>query len=128
MASTPQETEANLADTDLETAVLGRELATVAMQLALKQAHAGELRDPAKTAMNAIITSGTALDKRLVLQNRPTQHIAYVDIRATAAACARRLGLTIDSTAEDLTTPDPPLLSERVGANAPARASESAAD
>jgi hypothetical protein len=107
MARRSQDIETQLAEDYLDTATLGRELATTAMRLALEQAHAGTLRDPAKTAMNAIITSGTALDKRLILQNRPTQHIAHTDIRATAAACARRLGVTLDSTAEDITdTPE----------------------
>jgi hypothetical protein len=100
--TTPHDVESKLADTYLETAVLGRELAQEAMKLALALAKAGELRDPAKTAMNAIITSGTALDKRLVLQNRPTIITEHRDPKLAAAALARRLGLTIDSTAEEL--------------------------
>jgi hypothetical protein len=128
--ATSHEIETQLADTYLETAVLGRELATEAMRLALQQARAGELRDPAKTAMNAIITSGTALDKRLVLQNRPHIITEHRDPKATAAALARRLGVSIDSTAEDITssTTEIALLAESAGANAHARASLDAAD
>jgi hypothetical protein len=133
MAATPQETEAKLANDYLETATLGRELATTAMRLALEQANAGTLRDPAKTAMNAIITSGTALDKRLILQNRPTQITEHRDPKLAAAALARRLGVSIDSTAEELEppevpdvaelpTPRTPLLPERAAANPQARA------
>jgi hypothetical protein len=123
------EIETQLADTYLETAVLGRELATEAMRLALQQARAGELRDPAKTAMNAIITSGTALDKRLVLQNRPTVITEHRDPKQAAAALARRLGVSIDSTAEDVTEPpNQGLLAESVSANAHARASLDASD
>jgi hypothetical protein len=99
---TPHEIETRLADDYLETATLGRELAQEAMRLALAQARAGELRDPGKTAMNAIITSGTALDKRLILQNRPTQITEHRDPKLAAAALARRLGVSIDGTAEEL--------------------------
>jgi hypothetical protein len=102
VAKTPQEVETRLADDYLDTATLGRELATTAMRLALEQAHAGTLRDPAKTAMNAIITSGTALDKRLILQNRPTVISEHRDPKQAAAALARRLGVTLDGTAEEL--------------------------
>jgi hypothetical protein len=98
-----QDIETQLAEDYLDTATLGRELAATAMKLALEQAHAGTLRDPAKTAMNAIITSGTALDKRLILQNRPTQITESRDPKQAAAALARRLGVTLDSTAEEIT-------------------------
>jgi hypothetical protein len=135
-AAASHQLEQELAETYLDTALLGRELATEAMKLALEQARAGELRDPAKTAMNAIITSGTALDKRLVLQNRPTQYIEIRDPKQAAAALARRLGVTLDSTAEDITnteltpavnTPQP-LLSERASANARTHARQDTPD
>jgi hypothetical protein len=113
MARRSQDIETQLAEDYLDTATLGRELATTAMRLALEQAHAGTLRDPAKTAMNAIITSGTALDKRLILQNRPTQITESRDPKQAAAALARRLGVTLDSTAEEITDAETALLPEK---------------
>lgn len=104
---TPAETETQLADDYLTGAVLGRQLSHAAMEQALKEAKAGTLRDPAKTAMNAAITSGTLLDKRLLLQNRPQQIIAHLDPRAEGQALARQLGITIDSTATELPAPNP---------------------
>jgi hypothetical protein len=98
-----QETE--LAQTYLDTAILGREVAGLALQQALRDAKAGNLRDPGKTAVSAITASAIALDKRLVLQERPTQIIA-LDPGQALNALARRVGY-VDTTAVDVTaTPE----------------------
>lgn len=97
-----REQEAGLAQTYLDTAILGREVAALALQQALRDAQAGNLRDPAKTAVSAITASAIALDKRLVLQERPTQYIASVDPRADALALFKTLGITIDATATEI--------------------------
>lgn len=88
--------ETQLADAYLDTATLGREVAAHALVQALKEAKAGTLRDPAKTAVSAITASAIALDKRLVLQERPTQYIA-VDPSAALNALARRVGVKYDA-------------------------------
>jgi hypothetical protein len=88
--------ETQLADAYLDTAKLGQEVAAHALVQALKEAKAGTLRDPAKTATSAITASAIALDKRLVLQERPTQYIA-VDPSAALNALARRVGVKYDA-------------------------------
>lgn len=100
-----RETEAKLAGQYLEGAVLAREVSHKALQLALQQIEDGTLKNPASAAMNAAITSGTLLDKRFMLQERPTQHIA-VDPTATLNALARKVGLTYEGTATELPTPE----------------------
>lgn len=102
MAKTPHETEKQLADDYLTGAVQARELSRLAMNQAIREAEAGTLRDPAKTAMNAAITSGTLLDKRLLLQSRPTQITAHTDPKQDGLALARALGIQIESTAEEI--------------------------
>lgn len=107
--------ETQLADAYLDTATLGREVAAHALAQALKDAKAGTLRDPAKTAVSAITASAIALDKRLILQERPT-HIVSVDPSAALNALARRVGVKYDADAipdaEIAETPPQPLLSE----------------
>jgi hypothetical protein len=107
-----REAEAQLAQHYLDTAVLGREVSNLALQQALRDAKAGQLRDPAKTAVSAITASAIALDKRLILQERPTQ-IHAVDPAGTLTALAKRVGLTIDTTSTELppvqtSQPEPP--------------------
>jgi hypothetical protein len=97
-----RETERQLAQDYLDGAVLAREVSRHALEQALRDAKAGTLRDPAKTAMNAAITSGTLLDKRLTLQERPTSIVAAVDPRQELRAMARDFGLTIDSIATEI--------------------------
>lgn len=118
---TPAEIEAELADEYLNGAVLARTVSYKALELALEQIEAGTLRDPAKTAMNAAITSGTLLDKRLLLQERPTQILKAEDPKVGALRLARRLGVALEATATDITetpaleaprTESLPLLSE----------------
>lgn len=99
---TPHQRETQLADDYLSGAQLAREVSHHALQQALRDAKAGELRDPAKTAMNAAITSGTLLDKRLLLEGRPTQITAHEDPKREAQALARRLGVALETTATDL--------------------------
>lgn len=101
-AQTPAQIEAKLADEYLNGAVLARTVSFKALELALQQIEAGTLRDPAKTAMNAAITSGTLLDKRLLLQERPTQIVQTEDPKRAATALARRLGVTLEATAHDV--------------------------
>lgn len=118
-ADPSQEIEAKLADEYLHGAVLARTVSYKALELALQQIEEGTLRDPAKTAMNAAITSGTLLDKRLLLQERPTQIVQGDDPKRAAQALARRLGVSIEATAHDITetpalpagTSEAPLLS-----------------
>lgn len=111
-----QSEEDALADQYLDTASLAREVSTLALQQALKEAMAGTLRDPGKTAVAAITTSGIALDKRLILEGRPTQISAAIDPSETLNALARKLGLThvVESTAipdaEVIETPETPAL------------------
>jgi hypothetical protein len=103
-----REAEQLLAQHYLDGAILARQVSMAALEQALEQARNGELRDPAKTAMNAAITSGTLLDKRLVLQERPTMHIGHTDPNASVNALARRIGLVIDATATELPIPELP--------------------
>lgn len=100
---TPAQIEAKLADEYLNGAVLARTVSYKALELALQQIEDGTLRDPAKTAMNAAITSGTLLDKRLLLQERPTQIVHTEDPKQGAQRLARRLGVTLETTAVDVT-------------------------
>jgi hypothetical protein len=132
---TPHETETKLADDYLAGAVLARQVSHKALEQALRDAEAGTLRDPAKTAMNAAITSGTLLDKRLVLQLRPNEIIGHTDPSSAINALARKVGLSYDSTATEITDavevkpaqleapkpPSEPLQRERVGAKPRAR-------
>jgi hypothetical protein len=92
--------EADLAQHYLDTAILGREVANVALEQALRDAKAGKLRDPAKTATSAITASAIALDKRLILQERPTQ-ILGIDPHAALNALARKVGY-VDTTGHDI--------------------------
>lgn len=103
----PQEQEKALAQAYLDAAILAREVSTTALEQALKDAKAGNLRDPAKTAMNAAITSGTLLDKRLVIEGRPTAIVQHNDPKQAASQLARKLNLVIDSTAEEIPAPQP---------------------
>lgn len=100
---TPAQTEAQLADSYLDTAALGRKVANLALQQALTEAQQGKLRDPAKTATAAITASAIALDKRLLLQERPTQ-IHAIDPHTAVNALARKLGLSnsVDSSATEI--------------------------
>jgi hypothetical protein len=98
---TPAQQEAELAQSYLDTAILGREVAGLALEQALRDAKAGNLRDPGKTAVSAITASAIALDKRLVLQERPTQIIG-LDPHTALNALARRVGY-VDTTAQDVT-------------------------
>lgn len=87
--------------------------------------------------MNAAITSGTLLDKRLLLQERPTQIVQTEDPKRAAMALARRLGVTLEATAHDVKpntieaprTNELPLPSQSVAAKpARTRAKKPAAD
>lgn len=101
-----RETEQKLAQSYLDTATLGREVAQLALHQALEQAKAGELRDPGKTAVSAITASAIALDKRLILQERPTQiHALENPVEAGLRLLAKH-GLTIDGTATDIPVVD----------------------
>jgi hypothetical protein len=100
---TPQQQETQLAQEYLDTAILGRQVAGLALEQALRDAKAGKLRDPAKTATSAITASAIALDKRLILQERPTQ-ILGIDPHAALNALARKVGY-VDTTAVDVETP-----------------------
>jgi hypothetical protein len=124
-----RETEQQLAQNYLDTATLGREVAAYALEQALKEAKAGTLRDPGKTAVSAITASAIALDKRLILQERPTQiHALENPVEAGLRLLAKH-GLTIDATATDITvqtgqleapkTQSEPLQSQRVAAKRP---------
>jgi hypothetical protein len=126
-----REAEALLAQHYLDSAILARQVSARALEQALRDAEAGTLRDPAKTAMNAAITSGTLLDKRLILQERPTQLIGHTDPADTVNALARKLGIAVDTTATELppvqTLPQPttqPLLSAGESAKPRARTRE----
>jgi hypothetical protein len=99
----PHQRETKLADDYLTGAQLAREVSHYALLQALQQAKAGELRDPAKTAMNAAITSGTLLDKRLILEGRPTSIVQTDDPKRIAASLARKLGVTLEATATEIT-------------------------
>jgi hypothetical protein len=112
---TPQQREAQLADSYLDVAALGREVAGLALQQALKDAKAGNLRDPGKTAVSAITASAIALDKRLVLEGRPTQ-IHAIDPSAALNALARKVGVKYDAEATATDIPagiNPPATSPR---------------
>jgi hypothetical protein len=101
LAKTPQAQEAELAQSYLDTAIRARQVADLALEQTYRDAKAGTLRDPAKTATSAITASAIALDKRLVLQERPTQIIG-IDPHAALNALARRVGY-IDTTGTDAT-------------------------
>lgn len=107
-----REQEAKLAGDYLKGAVLARTVSHEALELALKQIRDGSIKDPARTALNAATASGILLDKRLILEGRPTQ-IHAVDPAASLSALARKVGLTIEGTATELPpereTPQPQL-------------------
>lgn len=95
-----REIEAKLAEEYLAGAVLAREVSHQALRLALQQIADGTVKDPARMAVNAATTSGILLDKRLVLQERPTQFVG-VDLSGSLNQLARRVGLT-ESTAIEI--------------------------
>jgi hypothetical protein len=121
-AHTPHQRETRLADDYLKSATLARDVAHKALQRTLQDLEAGTLRDPAKAAVNAATAGGIMLDKRLILEGRPTQIVQTDDPKRAAQALARRLGVALDTTANDIETPalpaahneSLPLLSESV--------------
>jgi hypothetical protein len=106
-----------------EGALLNLQLARAASLQALTEAEAGELKDAGKTLQNATIAAGVAVDKALLLNGEPTEIAARFDIRQTSASLARKLGITLDSTATDL-----PLLPEIAENNARDRSVSSSPD
>lgn len=102
-----RQAEEKLAGDYLATAIKARQVVHGALELTEKQIKDGTLKDPAGAARNAAITSGTMLDKRLVLQERPTQFIA-IDPAASLNALARKVGLTLEGTCEDIEAPQLP--------------------
>lgn len=99
-----REQEAKLAGDYLKGAVLARTVSHEALELALTQIRAGTIKDPARTALNAATASGILLDKRLILEGRPTQ-IHAVDPNGVLNALARKVGLTLEGTCEDIEPP-----------------------
>lgn len=130
MTPTPHERETQLADDYLKTATLARNVAHQALERTQQELEAGTLRDPAKAAVSAATAGGIMLDKRLILEGRPTQIIQQDDPKRAAQALARRLGVAIEATAEEIptptleatATPNPPLLVESAPAKPRARA------
>jgi hypothetical protein len=57
--------------------------------------------------MNAAITSGTLLDKRLLLQERPTQIHAQQDPIEAGLRLLKAKGITIESTATEIPADNP---------------------
>lgn len=99
---TPRQTEEKLATDYLAGAVLARNVSHKALELAMRQIEDGTLKDPARSALNAATASGILLDKRLVLEGRPTQIHATTDFVAEGLALLKKLDITIDGTAEEL--------------------------
>jgi hypothetical protein len=108
-----REAEQKLAGDYLKGAVLARTVSHEALELALQQIRDGSIKDPARTALNAATASGILLDKRLILEGRPTQ-IHAVDPAGALNALARKVGLTIEGTATEL-PPEPKALETRNG-------------
>lgn len=72
------------------------------LELAMAELHAGKCKDPAGAARNAAVVAGVALDKRQKLLEEAPAHIANRSPEQTVNALARKLGITIDSTAEEI--------------------------
>ena len=129
---TAQHRENKLADDYLKSATLARDVAHRALEQTREQLEAGTLRDPSKAAVNAATAGGIMLDKRLILEGRPTTIVQTDDPKRAAMALARRLGVTIEATAEDVQTPQleaprtpaTPLLAESVASKPRARAKQ----
>lgn len=99
-----REIEETLVDDYREVAKRSIELQLKATEQALEEAEAKKLKDPGKTAQNAAISGGVAVDKLLTLTGRPTEIVFHGDPREDIKALARELGLvaSIEGTAEPL--------------------------
>jgi hypothetical protein len=86
------------------------------------------LKDPAKTAQNAALASGIALDKAFMAEGRPNVIHATHGVDELVTKLQRALGFDATSTATEEpqdTTPAVPLLPESASANARDQASSS---
>ena len=102
--SSPQTREAKLADDYLTSATLAREVAHRALEHTMRSLNDGSMPSAkaADAAVKAATASGIMLDKRLILEGRPTQIHAAEDPIQAGMALLKRHGITIDSTATDL--------------------------
>lgn len=79
------------------------ELQLAATVQALEEAEAKKLKDPGKTAQNAAVAGGVAVDKILTLTGRPDSIVGHLrDPSETLKALALKVGLAVDSTAEEI--------------------------
>lgn len=93
------------------------ELQMLATEKAIEQAHNGDLKDPAKTAQNAALASGIAIDKALLLDGRPNVIHGNRDVEQLVNALNRTLGFDAITTATDITQ-EKALMPEGASANA----------
>lgn len=94
--------EKGLVDDYREIAQRSVALQKLAMDQAIEEAEAKKLKDPGKTAHSAAIAGAVAVDKLMLFTDRPTQIVSTGDTVQNINAIARRLGITIDTTAEEL--------------------------
>lgn len=90
-------------------------------RLASDETTSKELSELAGTLQRVTTSKGINGTKLLELTGRPTSIVEHRDPTTTVNAIARKLGLTIDSTAVDMANPTPtalPLVSESGAANA----------
>jgi hypothetical protein len=99
--------EEGLVDNYRAVAVRSIELQMKATEQAIGEADAKTLKDPGRTAQSAAVAGGIAVDKVLLLTDRPTEILAHhADPKVAAQALARRLGVvlpSVESTAEEIT-------------------------
>jgi hypothetical protein len=92
--------EEGLVDNYRAVAVRSIELQMKATEQAIGEADAKTLKDPGRTAQSAAVAGGIAVDKVLLLTDRPTEIVGHhADPKVAAQALARRLGVVLDSTA-----------------------------
>jgi hypothetical protein len=95
-----REIEDKLIEEQRENAILSAQLHRKATMQALETSE--PFKDPARVAREASIASGVAIDKLLVLDGRPTQITQSQDAGQALVEMARRLNLSIDSTADEI--------------------------
>jgi hypothetical protein len=95
-----REIEDKLIEEHRENAILSAQLQRKATMQALDDKQ--PFKDPARVAREASIASGVAIDKLLVLDGRPTQITQNTDAVQALGEMARRLGISYDSTADEI--------------------------
>lgn len=92
-----------------EIAINGAHGQLEAIEQARQDLKKGRVKDAGALARNLGVANGVAIDKLLLLTNRPTQRVETMDANAYLDKLVRALGPgSIDSTAEDITNePEP---------------------